>query len=200
MDKRLGIGKKIRARDTFTLFTGIWGHEEFEQDKHQLIAIKFGDISADYEERSPDPIVFLAREFGLAMNQNGAIRDKRERTFRSPVLAFDKTVRPRLRKLYKYMLTKVRGPGRKKLVSGRISWNILSFTTIGPNGDRCQWERANLGSNKDPVFVPLLIRVNRIWTCDMSLKQQSTAVGDDFFGGVCKLEYEQISKLSCAGI
>jgi hypothetical protein len=197
---KLGEGRRVRGKDLFTLFTGLWGHEEFEACDHRLIKINFGSVSADYQEGQAGVVLFDAKKFGLVTNQNGRHRDMRSDNFQCPPFVFDPKTRPRLRLLYRNMLKEIKNAGAKKLFNGRISWNILKFTTVGPAGDRCYWERENIGEKREPVWVPLLTKLNKVKTVDVPIKEQAAAVGTNFFGGVCELEKHIIYGLKCAGI
>lgn len=198
MAKRtLGEGRRIRAKDLFTLFTGLWGHEEFEACGHWLIKIDLGSVLADYQEGIPDMVKFKANKFGLVCDHYGKHRYMHSDNYTSPVYEFDTSKTPNLRALYKEMLRQVNKSGGKKL---NVSWNILKFVTLGPEGHRCYWERSNIGSLKDPVWIPLLIKVDKINARELSINEQSAIVGDDFFGGICTLEEKTIPSLACAGI
>jgi hypothetical protein len=198
--KQLGEGTRVRAKDLFTLFTGRWGHEEFDSCGHKLIKIKFGSILADYDEAPATHITFEARKYGLVSDQIMRLRHMHSQNLVGPTWEFDPETRPRLRLLYKDMLKNVKGVGRKRLFNGQISWNILSFVTIGPAGNKCHWVRTNIGTKRDTAYVPLLVSIDRVSTLNIPINEQYRAVGDDFFGGQCNLTMKSIPSLSCAGI
>jgi len=197
--KKHGQGQRVRAKDLFTLFTGLWGHEEFDACWHKLIKIKFGSILANYVEGEPRRKPLEAKKYGLAEDGEIKIRHMVSNNMGVSVLNFNPEGRPHLRALYKDMLIEVKA-GKKKLFNGRISWNILSFVTIGPHGHKCYWERVNIGSEKDTVYVPLLVKVDQMPTTELDIKVQMDAVGIEFFGGKCNLTKKISYGIECAGM
>jgi hypothetical protein len=187
VNKKFGDGKRVRTKDLFTLFTGLWGHEEFEAAGHRLIKLKLGSVSADYTEGAPVWIEFAAKEFGFVCDQEGKLRKKHETTLTLPVFNFDRGARPQLKLLYKALLGNVSGVGRKKLFKNRLSWNILSFVTVGPEGHKCFWSVENVGSKKEPVTVPLLVKIDKADALSFTVQQQIKIVGDGMFENVCHL-------------
>ena len=198
--KCLQKGSRVRAKDLFTLFTGLWGHEEFDSCGHRLIKITFGAMLVEFKELKRTNLLFDAEEFNLRKNGKGHIRRLNEGRFLTSPFEFDTQKRPPLRKLYKAFVANVTDKGKKKLFNGQIAWSICSFETIGPKGHRLYWKRENLGNNKDVQYVPILKSINRKDARKFTMKEQIDIVGEDFFGGQCDFGEESTIRISCSGI
>ena len=192
-------GERVRAADLFTMFTGLWGHEEFEARGHRLLKLKLGTVSADYKETPPKKKPLDAEKFGLAHTIDTSIRNKNEYTLVTQVIPFDLMRRPPLREIHKELQTRVNKKGKKILRGGQICWNIEHFTTKSASGHICRWVIENIGTIKEPARVPLLARINRVDAIEFDIESQ-TEVAGDMFEAKCGLRKKYTAKVECEGI
>jgi len=193
-------GKRVRAADLFTMFTGLWGHEEFEARGHKLIKLKLGTVSADYREGDPQFKMLLPETYGLERPIEYKIRDKHERTMVVPVIPFDLDSRPHLRKIHKTLTLGIKKTGRKILRGGNISWNIEHFTTVDQRYMLIhRWVVENLSTKSEPVRVPILSKIGRSDAAKFDIDKQCDTAGE-MFEAQCELTRETIMKLKCNGI
>jgi hypothetical protein len=199
MKKELTTGDRVKAKDTFLMLTGGYGHEEFEACGHNLIKLNVGDVSVDYKESKPDYIILPANMLGLSENTTGKIRKKHENTLLIPILNYQIGIRPKLRKLHSFLSNQIkRRNGCKALKGCKVSWNIFGFTTVGPQGHICRWKRLNTATKGTPMYAPVLTSINGVNVLKYTYKEQLAIVGD-IVGGRCSIKERQGTSLYCDG-